>query len=725
MAVAVSADIPYGPDVSFAVDNINVSLDIVPPQSFAVSLPASIANGQPTPGAGDLETAASEDDYTFTTAAADVLVVDFSNCSNSTTVDWTLVNTDSGQIVESATNTCWHQETASLPPGDYELKVTPWGSNSLTYNLDLFEKPAPQVFDVSLPVLISNGQPSTGAGDLETTASEDDYDFTTSSTESLVFDFSNCTGYAGAVNWTLVDVNSGSTVSSKNSDCGHDVLSEVPAGSYQLEITQDGYVTTYALNLYTQPTPQSFPLFLPATVEPGVPASGAGDLESDTSEDDYYFELGDAGSLVLDVTDCSAANGIDWVLVSDADGSQVGSANSDCGHHVMTGLSSGGYELEVTPGAVQSGTYSLSLFEKPAPQVFNVSLPAAISNGQPSTGAGDLETTASEDDYDFTTSSSGSLVFDFSSCTGYAGSVNWTLTSTTSGSTVSSKQGDCGHDVISNLPAGSYQLAITQDGYVTTYALNMFMQPAPQSFAVSLPASIANGQPATGAGNLETDVSEDDYTFTTTAADVLVMDFSNCSGGNTVDWAVVNTDSGQTVKSGTNTCYHQETASLPAADYELRVTPWALHSFTYNLSLFEKPAPQVFNVSLPASVSNGQPSAGAGPETTASEDDYDFTTSATENVILSFSSCTGYAGSVNWTLVNTTSGSTVSSKQGDCGQDTISNVPAGSYQLAITQDGYITTYSLGISAQPPPQSFAVSLPGIDLERSTIVGGRKS
>ena len=95
---------------------------------------------------------------------------------------------------------------------------------------------------------------------------------------------------------------------------------------------------------------------------------------------------------------------------------------------------------------------------------------------------------------------------------------------------------------------------------------------------------------------------------------------------------------------------------------------------------------------------NGQPSAGAGNlETTASEDDYDFTTSATENVILSFSSCTGYAGSVNWTLVNTTSGSTVSSKQGDCGQDTISNVPAGSYQLAITQDGYITTYKLSIS----------------------------
>jgi hypothetical protein len=193
-------------------------------------------------------------------------------------------------------------------------------------------------------------------------------------------------------------------------------------------------------------------------------------------------------------------------------------------------------------------------------------------------------------------------------------------------------------------------------------------------------------------------VSEDDYTFTTSAAGPLVVDFSTCASGNTVDWVLVNTDSGQTVKSVNNTCWHQETASLPAADYELKVTPWGLHSFTYSLSLFEKPAPQVFNVSLPVSISNGQPSAGAGNlETTASEDDYDFTTSGTNNIILSFSSCTGYAAAVNWTLVNTTSGATVSSNSGDCGHDTISSVPAGSYQLAITQDGYVTTYKLSIS----------------------------
>jgi hypothetical protein len=49
---------------------------------FDVSLPQSITPGAPAAGAGNLETASSEDAYTFTTSATGALRLDFSSCTS-------------------------------------------------------------------------------------------------------------------------------------------------------------------------------------------------------------------------------------------------------------------------------------------------------------------------------------------------------------------------------------------------------------------------------------------------------------------------------------------------------------------------------------------------------------------------------------------------------------------------------------------------------------------
>jgi hypothetical protein len=104
---------------------------------------------------------------------------------------------------------------------------------------------------VSLPVSISNGQPAAGARNLETTASEDDYVFSTSQAGSLILDFSACSAVNAGPKFDLVDDTTGASVSTGNAwQCGHFELDNIPAGQYRLEITDDGQPGTYDLALY-------------------------------------------------------------------------------------------------------------------------------------------------------------------------------------------------------------------------------------------------------------------------------------------------------------------------------------------------------------------------------------------------------------------------------------------------------------------------------------------
>jgi len=162
------------------------------------------------------------------------------------------------------------------------------------------------------------------------------------------------------------------------------------------------------------------------------------------------------------------------------------------------------------------------LLVQPAPQVFDVSLPVMV-NGTSAPGAGNLETTASEDDYAFTTTAAGAIQVDLSSCTSSLGYyVSWSLVNAQTGLPLYSTSA-CASKLVTGVPAGQYRLVVTRNGAVGTYNVGILVQPPTQVFAVSLPASISNGVPSSGAGNLETTASEDDYTLTTAAAGTLTL----------------------------------------------------------------------------------------------------------------------------------------------------------------------------------------------------------
>jgi len=75
------------------------------------------------------------------------------------------------------------------------------------------------------------------------------------------------------------------------------------------------------------------------------------------------------------------------------------------------------------------------------------------------------------------------------------------------GTVIASTQSDVG---ATWLPSGSYTLTVT-DGAPGPYAFKVWAVPNPQSFAISVNASVSNGVPAVGAGNLESPGAQDRY----------------------------------------------------------------------------------------------------------------------------------------------------------------------------------------------------------------------
>jgi hypothetical protein len=106
------------------------------------------------------------------------------------------------------------------------------------------------------------------------------------------------------------------------------------------------------------------------------------------------------------------------------------------------------------------------------PQTFNVTLPASISNGVPSAGAGNVETAVSEDVYRFSTPSPGSVRLAFSTCSSTLGTVAWKLLNATTGATVAANASSCGTTTVPNVPAGSYKVSVMGvSGKTGTYRL--------------------------------------------------------------------------------------------------------------------------------------------------------------------------------------------------------------------------------------------------------------
>jgi len=426
---------------------------------------------------------------------------------------WALVNS-SGTTMASQ-DWCTNQKVTGLAAGTYTWKVTPQGLHSGTYSASVYVVPPAQQFSVSLPLSASNGVPSSGAGNLETTSSEDDYTFTIPTAGDVQVTPSSCP--SSQLHWQLVRQSTGISVATQDWCFGGQLVSGLSADTYVLKVSPQSLRSgTYSLAVSFLAAPQTFSVSLPLSASNGVPAAGAGNLEAASSEDRYSFTLASAGDVLVTPSSCpNAGVSLHWALVN-ASGTTLASQDN-CAASRVTGLSTGTYTVKVSPQASQTGTYALSVVFYPTPDQFTVSLPMSASNGTPGTGAGNLETATSEDRYTFTTSAAGDLRITPSSCPNSGASLVWALTGQSG--TIATAQ-DCTGQLVTALAAGTYTVKVTsQNSQSGTYALSVF---------VGQPPVVRDGQ---GAQDIAVSTSSTLYAnWTAPSAPSGIASYSFCMG---------------------------------------------------------------------------------------------------------------------------------------------------------------------------------------------------
>src|SRR5258708_3374924 len=198
----------------------------------------------------------------------------------------------------------------------------------------------------------------------------------------------------------------GTVIASTQSDVGATWL---PSGSYTLTVT-DGAPGPYAFKVWAVPNPQSFAISVNASVSNGVPAVGAGNLESPGAQDRYSFTVGAGGQRVYlhTVSGCSCS----WSLRSASGSCQYGVGATAIGDVGPTWMAAGTYVLTVSGGGGPVfGTYAFTISAVPLVQSFSIAVGASVSNGVPAAGAGNIEIAGAQDRYTFTIPSGGQRIY--------------------------------------------------------------------------------------------------------------------------------------------------------------------------------------------------------------------------------------------------------------------------------------------------------------------------
>ena len=644
---------------------------------------------------GQLAASLSQDQYSLLVKAPGASVA-LQITDNSCACSWVVSGRTGNLIGSTQTNVgaTW------LPAGSYTVTVTDGTPGPYAFTLSMV--PNPQSFAISVPALVSNGHPAVGAGNLESPGAQDRYTFTVGVGGQRIYlhRIAGC-----SCSWSLRS-SSGSYqygfVATVMGDVGPTWMA---AGTYVLTVSGGGgpVVGTYAFGL-SVPSAQSFAISVGDSVSNGVPAAGAGNIESVGSQDRYTLSVGAGGARVyshLLTNGCSCS----WSLQSSSGSYQYGFAQQGMGDVGPTWMAAGSYVLTVSASGATTGTYSFTLVAVPDPQSFAISVGDSVSNGLPAVGAGNIESVGSQDRYTFSVGAGGARVY----AQGSPGSCGCTWSLRSSGGSYQygfTQQGmsDVGPTWMA---AGTYVATVSASGANTgTYAFNLSAVSNEQAFAISVGGSVSDGVPATGAGNIESPGAQDRYTFTVGAGGqrIYLQNVSGCA----CQWSL--RSSGGSYQYGFTQQGMSDvgTTWMAAGTYVLTVSGSGANTGTYAFKVWAVPNPQAYAISVGGSVSDGVPAAGAGNiESVGSQDRYTFTVGAGGQRIYlqNVSGCGCY-----WSLRSSGGSYQYGFAQQGMGDVGPTWMAAGTYVLTVTAGGVGTgTYAFKVWAVPAAQSFAISL----------------
>ncbi len=685
------------------------------PQNFSIAVGDTVSDGVPGAGAGNIETPGAQDIYMFSGTSGQVLYFDAISASDS--LYWTLTSPTSSTIFNNYNLQYSNGGQQTLPSiGTYTIKVNGGSSgNTGSYSFKIWTVPAPQTFSIAVGDTVSNGVPGAGAGNIESPGAQDIYTFSGTAGQKLFFDATS-TNASYEIYWSLISPSTSTIFNTAiTSDGGQQTLGET--GTYSIKV-YDGYgngiTGSYSFKIWTVPAPQTFSIAVGDTVSDGVPGAGAGNLESPGAQDIYTFSGTSGQKVYFDAITSSASYQMYWTLTSPSSATIFNTyINSDGGSFTLN--ETGTYTITVAPyntTTAVTGTYSFKLWTVTPSQTFSIAVGDTVSDGVPGAGAGNIESPGTQDTYTFSGTTGQNIFFDGIS---FSGTLYWTLTSPSSvqifNTYVSS---DGGQRTLTE--TGTYTIKVSDpydDGNTGAYSFKLWAVTAPQTFSIAVGDTVSDGVPGVGAGNLESPVAQDTYTFSGTAGQKVFFDGLASSTNYQIYWTLtspsdvtifntyVNSDGGQFTLSETGTY----TITVASSSYNPSIG-------TYSFKLWNIPTPQSFNIAVGDTVSDGVPAAGAGNlESPGAQDIYTFSGTTGQSIFFDgISNNSNYQ--IYWTLTSPSSVTLFNTYvYANGGKFTLTE--SGNYTIKVGASSSYPdatgTYSFKLWTVPASQSFSIAV----------------
>lgn len=331
-------------------------LEVPALQQFGINIGDTVSDGVPATGAGNLEAPGATDSYTFDAVTGQEVIFNWLSGTN-VIIGWQLQAPDNTTLFD----TVLQDHQLILPQtGTYTLTVDGNGIDDFgLYSFQLLEVPAaPQQFAIEFGDTVSDGVPAAGAGNIEVPGAVDVYTFDALAGQEAIFDW--LSGINVLIGWQLEAPDSTVLFDSVLQDWQ---VTLPQTGSYTLTIqgNQVASVGLYSFQLLeVTAVPQQFTINFGETISDGIPATGAGNIESPGAVDIYTF---DAVAGQTAVFDWLAGNNtmISWQLQAPNNTVLFDSFLQD---HQVTLPQTGSYTLTVHGTGIDDlGIYSFALLE--------------------------------------------------------------------------------------------------------------------------------------------------------------------------------------------------------------------------------------------------------------------------------------------------------------------------------------------------------------------------
>lgn len=351
-AAAAPETAPTGKPSSSSQPSAGTKKSAPPQGALSIKIGDTIADGVPAPGAGIIETPYGQDMYVF--KAAPRQRVYFRLLGRSAGMDyinWKLTDADGTEVFNACLGCSEPGVRALTKGGAYTLTI---GNDkdpaTGTYQFQLIDVPPPNQFSIKIGDQIKEDVPGPGAGIIEGPGAQDIYTFEARPRQKVYFRAWEHSAGMSYIKWQLTD-SAGMEVFDTCLGCGEPgVQTLTKGGSYRLAVGHENIPATgtYRLQLYDVPLSKQFSIKIGDRIRPGIPAAGAGTIESPGTEDVYVFSATPGQKVSFRITERSKGmDYINWRLVDD-NGMELFNGCLACGERGVQTLSKGGtYTLTI------------------------------------------------------------------------------------------------------------------------------------------------------------------------------------------------------------------------------------------------------------------------------------------------------------------------------------------------------------------------------------------